>query len=329
MLRMRHKHETLRLQLAARVEKNTEAPKMKSMTTTKQLLAGTLSAFALAATVSAQPGPMDFGMPNATGNSGVNYVKTLIRSTDEEWKVVGPLVQSVSSARATANYSFSDAQGGWVGGPGGGFGRGGPGGPGGGFGRGGPGGGDSFADPGMGRGGPGDFGRGGRGGRGGFGRGGPGGGDSFGDPGMGRGGPGGFGRGGFGPGPDGFGPGMDGFGPGAPGFAGPGGPGENAGITNAPGTAPSASAQNTAAGGSPGGSAAGMGGAENDVATALAELRTAASTNAAPELLKEKIDALSKARQKAKTELMAAEKKLRQLLTAEQQSVLTALGYLD
>ena len=272
-------------------------------------------------------------MPNAGasfGTGGVNYVKTLIRSTDEEWKVVGPLLQSVSSARATANYSFADAQGGWMGGPGGGFGRGGPGGPGG-FGRGGPGGGDSFADPGMGRGGPGDFGRGGRGGRGGFGRGGPGGGDSFGDPGMGRGGPGGFGRGGFGPGPDGFGPGMDGFGPGGPpaGLASPGGSGEVAGITNAPGSAPGTSTQNVSAGGPSGGSPSGMGGAENDVATALSELRTAASTNAAPEQLKEKIEALSKARQKAKTELTAAEKKLRQLLTAEQQSVLTALGYLD
>ena len=72
-----------------------------------------------------------------------------------------------------------------------------------------------------------------------------------------------------------------------------------------------------------------MGGAENDVATALAELRTVVSTNAAPELMKEKLEALSKARQKAKAELNAAEKRLRQLLTAEQQAVLAALGNLD
>jgi hypothetical protein len=164
-------------------------------------------------------------------------VKSLIRATDEEWKVIAPRLQKVVSARQAANYALNSSTGGNFGdfgGPGGRGGRGGMGndsfggpgdssggGRGGRGGRGGPGGGGDFGGfggPGMdGFGGPMDQGPGGRGGRGGGGRGGRGGG-------PGGGGPGGGGPGGFGGDPN-FGGGPGGFGLGGPG--GPGGFGPN------------------------------------------------------------------------------------------------------
>jgi len=210
---------------------------------------------------------------NLSGNSGMDAVKSQLHATDAEWKIIEPILQSVITARQTANEGLNGAQAnmgfaGMMGGRGG---------PGGGFG---PGGGDSFADPGagggFGRGGPGGFGGGDRGGfgggRGGFGGGGPGGG-------FGRGGPGGFGgdRGGFG-----------------------------------------------------GGGFPGIGGGDNAVALAMTELKTALSqTNTPPDQIAEKVAAVRSARQKAKAGLAAAEKNLRELLTAGQETVLVSLGYLE
>ncbi|MGA2544330.1 MAG: hypothetical protein ABSG78_22490 [Verrucomicrobiota bacterium] len=307
------------------------------MNTSNKLFAGILSTLVLVSAASAQagqpdrspvPGPVtatpsaqagsgdrveaarntNTAGGNLPANPGLDGVKSQIHATDEEWKVIGPILQSVVAARQTANYALAGAQGnagfaggnGGRGGPGGGFGRGGPGGgpgrggPGGGLGRGGPGN-DSFADPGAGRG----FGRGGRGG--GFDRGGPDN-DGFGDPGAGG-----------------------GFGGGGPG-GGASGPGLSAGTTNAPGTAPSDSAPNGPRGGGP----PGMGGGNNAVATALAELKTALSNAKTPaDQIKEKLAAVRNARQKAKADLSAAEKNLRLLLTADQETVLVSLGYLE
>ena len=269
------------------------------MHTLRTLLAGTATALILSATVSAQP----VG-GNQTGNSGLDAIKSQIHATDEEWKVIGPLLQSVVNCRQTAEYALLNQQGnlnsggmsgGPIGGGRGGFGGGGPGG-------GGPGGrGDSFADPGgFGGGGPG----GGRGGgRGGFGGGGPGG-DNFG-------GPGGFGPGGRG-GPGGFAPG--------------GGPDGGGASTNAPGAMGNGPDFNAQRGG---GFSGGMG-ANNAVALALTGLKnTLSSTNAPPAEIQEKMAAVHDARRKANADLAAAEKNLHLLLTLEQEAVLTSLGYLD
>jgi hypothetical protein len=73
-----------------------------------------------------------------------------------------------------------------------------------------------------------------------------------------------------------------------------------------------------------------MTGGDNAVALALAELKSAlSSTNAPPDQIKEQIAAVRTARQKAQTELAAAEKNLRQLVTADQEAVLISLGYLQ
>jgi len=323
------------------------------MNTNKKLLAGFFSALVFSVVASAQSGQAEratsqaptaaastapagdgdrvetarntnTAVGNLPANTGVDAVKSQIHATDEEWKVIGPLLQAVATARQTANYGLAGAQGnagfagmngGW-GGPGGGFGRGGPGGgpgrggPGGGFGRGGPGN-DSFADPSNG----GGFGRGGPGG--GFGRGGPGN-DEFGGPGAGRG----FGRGAS----DGDGAaesgGRGGFGGEGPG----GGPGGSASPTNAPGAIPNDAGPNAPRGDGP----PGMGGGNNAVATALAELKTALSKSNTPaDQIKEKLAAVRNARQKAKTELAAAEQNLRLLLTTDQETVLISLGYLE
>jgi hypothetical protein len=148
---------------------------------------------------------------------------------------------------------------------------------------------------------------GGRGGpRGGFGLGG---GDSFSNPGSasGRGGPGGRFGGGFG-GPGGAGPGG--------GFGGPGGGAPEGGFGRRGGA---------------GGGGSDLGGAANNpVALALAELKTALSkTNTPPEQIKEKVAAVRGARQKAQASLAAAERNLRQLLTDDQEAVLISLGYLE
>lgn len=297
-----------------------------------RLLAAVFSALVLPVAVPAQPGMMPNGFGGGmSGGYGLDAVKTRIHSTDEEWKVIGPLLQSVLTARQTAESGLSGTQdmggfgGGW-----GGFG-GGPGGFGGGFGGlggdsfadpsnrggfgrgGGPGGGDMFGDPG---------GRGGRG-RGGGGRGGRGGGfggDNFADPGMGRGGPGGFGPGGFDP--AGFGPG--GFGPGGPAIAfqidpATGGPAGSASTTNSAGTTNVVVAVNPGA----------IGG-NNPVALALSELRASISTTNTPaQDIKEKIAAVRGARDKARAEVATAQTRVRLLLTFEQEAVLISLGYLD
>jgi hypothetical protein len=129
-------------------------------------------------------------------------VKKQIGATEEEWKVIAPLIQKVTTAKRTlvADVGNPVAMGGGFGKGGGGFGKGG-----GGFGKGGGG---------FGKGG-GGFGKGGGGfGGGGFGGGGFGGG---GKKGQGGGGPGGGGPGAGGPGGGGGGPGGGGPGGGPPG----------------------------------------------------------------------------------------------------------------
>ena len=315
-----------------------------NMSINQQILAGTISSLLLSAVAIAQTGPSapnvaapsapttsrvaaNPGDGGAFGTASVSSVKIQIHATDEEWKVVGPSLQALINARQAANYEVTDSQ--FNAGSAGRFG--GRGGPGGGFG---PGGGDSFADPSAGGGG----GRGGRGG--GMGRGGPGGGDSFGDPGagggfgrgggMGRGGPG----GGFGPNGDDFGdPAAGGFGQGGPG--GRGGRGGRGGGFGGPGGEafgdPGAAGGFGPGGGGGFGGPGGMGGGNNAVAQALAELRTTlSSTNSAStDLLKEKLEAVRSARQKAKSDFEAADKNLRQLLTPQQQAILVSLGYLE
>ena len=73
-----------------------------------------------------------------------------------------------------------------------------------------------------------------------------------------------------------------------------------------------------------------MGGANNAVALALTELRTSlAATNAVPTQIQEKVAAVRNARQKAKVDLDAKEKSLRQMLTPSQEAALVSLGYLE
>ena len=72
------------------------------------------------------------------------------------------------------------------------------------------------------------------------------------------------------------------------------------------------------------------GGANHAVALALTQLGTALSaTNTPAAELQEKIAALREARRRAVADLDAAQQKLRQLLTSEQEAVLISLGYLD
>jgi hypothetical protein len=66
------------------------------------------------------------------------------------------------------------------------------------------------------------------------------------------------------------------------------------------------------------------------VALALTELTAALSkTNTPTGEIQEKVAAVRTARQKAKADLAAAEKNLRQLLTTDQETVLVSLGYLE
>jgi multidrug resistance efflux pump len=68
----------------------------------------------------------------------------------------------------------------------------------------------------------------------------------------------------------------------------------------------------------------------NAVASAMAELKTALSNaNTPADQIQEKVATVRTARQKAKADLAAAEKNLRQLLTASQETVLVSLGYLE
>ena len=142
------------------------------MNTLKTLLAGAIATLVISMPAFAQPGMgrgPNMGGGNQAGYSVLDDVKSQIHATDEEWKVIGPLLQAVITCRQTADYSLGDQQ-------------------------------DNMNSPGMAGRGRGGFGGGGPGGRGG---------DSFADPGGGgRGGFGGGGRGGFGGvGPDNFGPG--------------------------------------------------------------------------------------------------------------------------
>jgi hypothetical protein len=266
------------------------------------------------------------------GNSGQKSVQSLLHATDEEWQVIGQLLQSIVSAQAAAHYSASEVQG--VGSFGGMFGFGGGGA--GAFGK------DSFSDPGFGamggflgnvdwtttfggamtNGGPGgviptNATPGGPGGR--FGA--PGGwndglGSMGGQPSQ-RGTQGRGGAAGFGP----WGGQTNGANsmtfPGG-GFAGMGGPGMGG------------FGMGGAGAGGAGFGGFGMAGANNPVATALTELRTALNaTNAAPETIEAKIADVRQARQKAKRELDAAQNELHQLVTRQQENVLISLGYLD
>ena len=286
------------------------------MKTLIHILIGTAAALVVSTAAFAQPGMgrgPNMGGGFQAGYSGLDDVRNQIHATAEEWKVIGPLLQTVLTCRQTADYSLGDQQDNMnspdmFGGGRGGFGGGGPGGRGG----------DSFADPGnFGGGGPG--GRGG-GGRGGFGGGGPGGrgGDSFADPGnFGGGGPGGFGGGGRG--------GRGGFGGGGPGNFGPGGPDVGGTTTNAA----SASGNAADANGPRGGGSSGVS-ANNAVAYALAELKvTLSATNTPKSEIQQKLTAVQEARRKANTDLDAAKADLRKLLTLQQEAVLSSLGYLD
>jgi Cu/Ag efflux protein CusF len=70
--------------------------------------------------------------------------------------------------------------------------------------------------------------------------------------------------------------------------------------------------------------------ADNAVAFALAELKTALSAKDTPKSeIQEKMAAVQEARRKAKTDLETAKANLRKLLTLQQEAVLASLGYLD
>jgi hypothetical protein len=66
------------------------------------------------------------------------------------------------------------------------------------------------------------------------------------------------------------------------------------------------------------------------VSQALTDLRTAAAdAKTTPEQLREKIEAVRAARQKARGELETAKKELLELLTPDQEAMLIGLGYLE
>jgi hypothetical protein len=231
-------------------------------------------------------------LPSASQGDSTTDIKTKLHASDEEWKVISPKLSRVTKAYAAAETRIEGSNSGGFGFFGGGM-MGGPG-----FGN------DSFSGPGdtssFGRGGP---------GMGGFGRGGGmddmmGGGPGFGGPGMG--GPPGFGGPGMG-GMGGMGDMMGGMGRGG---MGRGGRGDMMGGMGGP---------------------PGMGGSSSNAITQkLAELRTTlADPKATPEQVKEKIAAVRNERQKAKTELEAAQKDLLKILTSDQEAVLISLGYLN
>lgn len=218
------------------------------MQTRKIRLAGISSILFLTTTLNAQPAPQ--AQPAApTAQTGSDNVQSLIKATDEEWKIINPKLQAVTTARqaATTYTASAGGRGGFGGGPN--------------FGT------DSFA-------GPGDGINGGRGGRGG-------------------------------------------------GFGGPGGPGGPGGANFGGGGG--------GRGGGRGGGPGGFGGnTSNAVGAALAELATAlADATSTPEQVKAKMAAVRTARQKAVSDLAAAQKALLPLLTADQEATLVSLGYID
>lgn len=255
-------------------------------------------------------GPQGKGGPGM-GDGGfmarLDTVKTQIKATDEEWKVIGPKLRDVIAARSAAETGMSESQPGQRGPNGGGR-------PGG-FGAFGGGG---FGPPG---GGPGGFGPPGSGGPGGFG-----------PPG---GGPGGFGPPGGGPG---------GFGP--PGGGGPAAPPKENGPPSPPavtlppsvGNNPPASAgtQPPLAGGNPPGpgiggpSGFGGGGGDSMITQALNELQAAIDDpKTEASVLQDKVTAVRKARKRAREKLAAAQQELLLLITPTQEAVLVKLGYID
>jgi hypothetical protein len=291
--------------------------------------------------------------------AGFDAVKQQLNATDEEWKVIGPKIRAVMSARRVADSGFiagaqANAMAGFGGGGrggrgGGGFGDGGGGGgfggggrgPGGGFG--GPGGGgpgfgrDSFDAPGGPGGGPGPRGEGGRGGRGG--------------PGRGPEREGGAQDRAEGPARENAKGGnrvdqrreqaardgasgererrevagtLPGFG-GGPGVGGPdgAGPGGDNFIPRG------GFGGGGFGGGGPGGPP-GFGGGDNYVSRALTELQTAAAdAKLSPTELREKIGAVREARSKARNELRTAQQELLLLVTPTQEATLIGLGYLE
>ncbi len=250
------------------------------------------------------------GPPGFGGRGSVDYldnVKKQLKATDEEWKVVRPLLQKVVAARqvAEANRTMQGFGGGFGAGPG--------------FGGG------AFAGPNAGMGGP----RGGRGGPGGPTTG-PAGGFGPGDSGGrgerrgsgGREGPTGGPAGGFG-GPGGFGPGGPTSGP-AGGFGGRGGMG---GPTSMPAGGLGGPGGPGGFGGGPG---QGMMALNDPISQAMSDLRTALEdAKSTPDEIKDKVAAVRAARQKAKADLVAAQKELIDVLTSEQENILISLGYLD
>jgi hypothetical protein len=280
-------------------------------------------------------GPGPAGAASA-GAGGLAAVKSQIRASDEEWKIIEPKLRKVIAARQAVETGMNAGEGGnnsgrrgGFGGPGGRGGRGGPGGPG--FG------GDSFAGPSDSAGG------------------------GFGPGGF---GPGGFGRGGFGPnefGSPGSRPGQPAAQEGSrrdganttPSRSGPGrsdtartpdNSGKNGTSPAAPRpTATTAPVSARGSAGGPGGPASGQGGPgggpggpgggggrDSAITQAMADLRTAAADpKTSAEVLKQKVAAVRIARQKAKDKLAAAKKELLELLAPDQEAVLVGLGYLD
>ncbi len=285
-----------------------------------------------------QPPPNGGPAPGVGEVVTFDAVKTRIKATDEEWKVIGPKLRKLMTARRAAEFTTATAAGGGMGG-----GRGGRG-PGGGN--------DSFGGPSNfsgGFGGPG--GPGGRGGRGPNGRGGFGGPDDFGP-----GGPGGFGPDGFGPGGPGGrnGPPPNGEPPAAgrregergagvppagaanrgatPGNSGRAGAADqNPGVSNQPMMGGPALGFAGMGGPPPGfGGMGGAGGGDAAVTKAMADLQTAlVDSKSTPDQLKEKVAAVRLARLKAREKLEVARKDLIDLLTPEQEAVLMTIGYLD
>ncbi len=82
--------------------------------------------------------------------------------------------------------------------------------------------------------------------------------------------------------------------------------------------------------GGPGGRFPGFGGVNNPVQSALTELKNALADSAIPpEQVKAKVTAVREARQKAIADLAAAQKSLLLMLTPDQEAVLMSLGYID
>lgn len=234
----------------------------------------------------AGPGP---GGAAFNGAAALASVKTRIRASDEEWKIIEPMLRKVIAARLAMETGMNAGESADIGGRRGGFGPpwgGGPGGPGGpGFGR------DSFT-------GPNESGAGG-----------------FGPPG--------FGPPGFGP--PWFGPGQPASQersktPDSSAKSGTSPDNSKATATNAP-----APARGPAGGPPPGfgGRDSAIAQAMADLRTAAADAKISADD------LKKKVAAVRTARQKAREKFEAAKKDLLELLTPDQEAMLLGLGYID